>query len=169
MSRVGHLATRFLSSLRTREPDVADVAWVQLVLTPNELACWDQLSRADRVESIAVAREVAHRLGPDAEQRWLAAALLHDVGKTDACLGTCGRAYATVIAGVVSHGRARHFPNRIGRYISHDDLGAARLEAAGARPETVAWAAVHHRPERWPPPGMSEELCEILAEADGER
>jgi hypothetical protein len=169
MSRVGHLATRFFSSLRAREPDDADIAWVHVVLTPNEFACWNQLSRPDRVESIAVARATASRLGPDADPRWLAAALLHDVGKIDAGLGTFRRAGATLVAGVVSHGRARHFPNRIGRYVSHDDLGAARLEAAGARPEAVAWAAVHHRSERWPPSGMSEEICEILAEADGER
>jgi hypothetical protein len=169
MSRVGHLATRFFGSLRAHEPDVADVAWVQLVLTPNELVCWNELGRADRVEAIAVARATASRLGPGADTRWLAAALLHDVGKVDARLGTFGRAGATVVAAVVSHGRARHFPNRIGHYVSHDDLGAARLEAAGARPEAVVWAAAHHRPERWPASGMSEEICEILAEADGER
>ena len=169
MSRAAHLTGRFFGSLRAREPDAGDVLWVQLVLTPEEFACWQELGRADRAESVAVARRVARELGPDADHRWLAAALLHDVGKIDAGLGTFRRAGATAVAAVVSHGRARRWPNRIGRYIAHDDLGAARLEAAGARPEAIAWAAAHHRPEAWPPPGIPPEMCEILAAADGER
>ena len=129
---------------------------------------WDTLGSADRAESVAVGRRAAHDLGPDAEQVWLAAALLHDVGKTECGLGTFGRVGATVVAAVVSYGRARHFPNRIGQYVSHDDLGAARLESAGARPETVAWAAAHHRPECYAATGLPPEVARILAAADGE-
>ena len=129
---------------------------------------WDTLGTADRAESVAVARRAAHELGPDAAQVWLAAGLLHDVGKTEAGLGTFGRTGATVVAALVSHGRARHFPNRIGAYVSHDDRGAARLEAAGARPETVAWASAHHRPERFAATGLPPEVAAILASADGE-
>jgi HD domain len=169
MSRAAHLTARFFGSLGARGPDAGDVLWVRLVLTPEEFACWEELGRPDRVESIAVARRVARELGPDADYRWLAAALLHDVGKIDAGLGTFRRAGATTVAAIVSHGRARHWPNRIGRYIAHDDLGAIRLEAAGARPEAIAWATAHHRPETWPPAGIPPEICEILATADGER
>jgi hypothetical protein len=76
---------------------------------------------------------------------------------------------ATTVAAVVSHGRVRRWPNRIGRYVAHDDLGAARLASGGARAEAIAWAAAHHRPETWPPVGIPPEMCEILAAADGER
>jgi putative nucleotidyltransferase with HDIG domain len=165
---VAHLAKRFFTSLRPRPVDDADLAFVKLTLTPTELAEWEQLSRADKAESLATARRAAHALGPDADDTWLAVALLHDVGKTDSHLGTFGRAGATMIAGVVSHGRARHYGGPIGRYVSHDDLGAARLRAAGARTEAVAWAEAHHRRELWDRIGIPLEICEILSAADGE-
>jgi HD domain len=169
MSRARHLARGFTGAVRAREPHSADVVWVKLVLSDDEFACWEQMSRADRVESIAVGRGVAVALGRDADDRWVAAALLHDVGKTDAGIGAVRRAGATIVAAVVSHGRARHWPNRIGRYVAHDDLGAARLERAGARPEAVSWAAAHHRPEQWASSGIPLEICEILAAADEDR
>ena len=165
---VAHLSKRFFTSLRPRPVDDADLAFVKLKLTPGELGEWERLSRADKAESLATARSTAHALGPDAGDTWLAVALLHDVGKTDAHLGTFGRVGATMIAAVVSHGRARHYGGAVGRYVSHDDLGAARLRAAGARPEAVAWAEAHHRRELWDRTGIPPEICEILSAADGE-
>jgi hypothetical protein len=167
-SRAGHLTSRFFGSVRARRPDVADVAWVELNLTAEELDVWRTLGRADAAESVAVARRTARSLGPDADPRWIACALLHDVGKTDAELGTAGRVFATLVAGAVSHGRARRFTNRIGTYVAHDDRGQARLTAAGARPEAAAWAGAHHRRERWVGTGIPPEVCEVLAAADGE-
>ena len=164
-ARLAHLTARFFGSLRAAPLDDTDRAWVQHVLTPAEFEVWDTLERADRAESVSVARA----LGPDVDDRWVAAALLHDVGKTDAHLGTVSRAAATAVAGVLSHGRARRWTNRFGAYIAHDDRGAARLEVAGARPEAVAWARVHHRPELWPASGIPADLCEALAIADGEK
>jgi putative nucleotidyltransferase with HDIG domain len=168
-TKVGHLTRGFFGALRAREPDTPDRLWVETLLTEPELACWQGMSRADKAESIAVARAAARDLGRDADSRWLAAALLHDVGKTDARLGPVRRAGATVIGAVVSHGRARRWPNRVGLYISHDDRGASRLREAGARPEVTAWSAAHHRPEMWPASGIPPEICEILADADNER
>ena len=43
-----------------------------------------------------------------------------------------------------------------------------QLRRAGARPETVAWAAAHHRRELWAGTAIPPDLCEILAAADGE-
>src|SRR6266550_2704546 len=107
MNRVAHLTTRFVTSLRPRAVDGGDRVWVQLVLTPSELTVWETLGRADRAESVAVARRAAQLLGPGADPRWLAAALLHDAGKTRAGLGTAARVGATAVAAVVGHGRAR--------------------------------------------------------------
>jgi len=165
---VPHLSKRFFTSLRPRPVDDADLAFVKLTLTPAEYGEWEQLSSADKAESLATARRAAHALGPDADDTWLAVALLHDVGKTDAHLGTFGRVGATMIAAVVSHGRARHYGGAIGRYVGHDDLGAARLRKAGARPEAVAWAEAHHRRELWARTGISPDICKILSAADGE-
>jgi hypothetical protein len=169
MSRVGHLTRGFVGALRAREPDTPDRLWVQTILTEPELECWQGMNRADRAESIAVGRAAARDLGRDADARWLAAALLHDVGKTDARLGPFRRAGATVIGAVVSHGRARRWQNRVGLYIGHDDRGASRLREVGARPEAVAWAGAHHRREMWPASGIPPEISEILAAADNER
>ncbi len=169
MNRTAHLTMRFVTSLRPRTVDGSDRAWVERVLTPSELTVWETLGRADRAESVAVARRTSKALGPDAHPRWLAAALLHDAGKSRAGLGTAGRVAATVVAGALGHARARRWPNRIGRYIAHDDAGAAMLAAAGARPEVAAWAGAHHRPERWPATAIPAEICGILAVADGDR
>jgi hypothetical protein len=163
-----HRVQRFFTSLRPRPVDAADLAFVKLTLTPAELEVWETLSRADKAESLATARRTAQALGPDADDTWLAVALLHDVGKTEAHLGTFRRAGATMIAGVVSHGRARHYGGAIGRYVRHDALGAERLRTAGARPEAAAWAEAHHRRELWARTGIPPEICEILAVADGE-
>ena len=90
-----------------------------------------------------------------------------DVGKTDVDLTPLGRAWATVVGALASHGRARLWPSEVGRYIAHDEHGAAQLRAAGARPEVVAWAEAHHRRELWPGTGIPLPVCEALAAADG--
>jgi hypothetical protein len=168
LARTGHLARRFAGSLRARPLAAADVGWVQSLLTPAELAVWERLGPADRAESVAVARRVARALGDRAEPVLVAAALVHDVGKVHARLGTVGRSAATVLAAAVGHRRARRFANRVGRYVNHDELGGADLRAAGARPELAAWAEAHHRPQLWPGTGLAPEVCAALAAADGE-
>jgi putative nucleotidyltransferase with HDIG domain len=168
MTRMRHLAARFTGSLRARPLDAADDALIRRTLRPEELACWESLGRADRAESVATARETLAALGPDADPTWVAAALLHDVGKAQTGLGAVGRACATVAAGVAGHRRARAWRGAAGRYVNHDELGARRLREAGARPEAVAWADAHHRRERWPATGIPVAICEVLAAADGE-
>jgi putative nucleotidyltransferase with HDIG domain len=168
VSRAGHLARRFFESVRAPRADAGDLAFVQLVCTPPELACWQRLGRADQAESLAVARRAAAALGPDADSVWLAAALCHDVGKADAQLRPVGRVVATLVAGVASHGRARHWDNKIGRYVNHDELGARRLGDAGARREVADWARAHHRPQLRDRLGLPGPICTILAVADGE-
>lgn len=167
-SRIGHLTSRFGASLVAKAPGPADETWVRLNCTDAEFACWKTMQRADRAESLVVARAAATALGRDADPVWIAAALCHDVGKSDAHLGTVARAGATAVAAVVSHGRTRTWTNRVGRYVNHDEIGAAQLRAAGARPEVATWADVHHRPERWARCGIPAEICAVLAEADGD-
>lgn len=143
-----HLARRFLGSLSPRPLDPADDAWARAHLRPGEQALWARMPRADRKHAAGVAREVVERLGPAATRAVVAAALLHDVGKVDARLGTAGR----VVATLAGRRRARRWAGRPGtagrieRYLRHDELGAAALERAGADPLTVAWARQHHRP-----------------------
>jgi len=168
VTRVRHLVARFFGSLRARPLGDADRALVRTTLDQEEFGCWERLGRADRAESVATARAAIAQLGPEPESRWIAAALLHDVGKAETALGPYRRAAATVVATMAGSRRARGWQGGIGRYVNHDVLGAAGLEAAGARREAVEWAAVHHRPELWASTSIPPEICRILAAADGE-
>jgi hypothetical protein len=168
MIRARHLATRFFGSFRVRPLAAADLDLVHEALLAPELECWERLGPADRAESVATARAAISALGPPADSRWVAAALLHDVGKSETRLGPVARAGATVVAVVAGPRRVRGWSNAIGRYVNHDELGSVRLREVGARREAVEWAAVHHRPTLWPQTGIPPEICRMLAAADGE-
>lgn len=143
-----HLVRRFLGSLSPVPLSAQDDAWAMDQLGPGERQLWQRMPRPDRKHSVGVARLVAQQVGMG-DRAVLAAALLHDVGKVEADLGTLGRVAATL----VGRRRGRRRPTstglrgRIGRYLHHDEIGAALLEDAGADPLTVAWAREHHRPE----------------------
>src|SRR5262249_27297149 len=140
----------------------------------GEREVWAGMGPADQTEGVAVARAFGAATADD-DPRWRAAALLHDAGKQVSDYGTLGRVFATVVIGMVGKARVREGADapgsvraRVGWYAAHDDLGAELLTAAGARPEVAAWAAAHHRPDRWAPTGIPEAVCRALAEADGE-
>jgi hypothetical protein len=129
------------------------------------------MSGPDRRHAVGVARRVAAALGPaEATPPVLAAALLHDVGKVDAGLGTLGRVPATALGVVSGHRQAARWAQargplgRVGRYLDHSRIGAELLEQAGSDPLTVRWAAEHHLPpERW---GMPARVATALKAAD---
>ena len=102
----------------------------------------------DRRHSAAVARRVDAALDEDAPRTVLAAALLHDVGKTSVGLRTPGRVVATLTAMMVGQERAAGFDSAIGRYLRHDELGAELAERAGSDPLTVAGPASTTCPAR---------------------
>ena len=172
MAAAAHLVRRFLGSLRPGGPPAAEVAWVGEQLLPPELELWSAMPGPDRRHSAAVARRVEALLGPgDVPRPVLAAALLHDVGKTQVGLRTPGRVIAILASGTFGHPRARAwsarrrgYRARLGRYLRHDELGAERLAAIGSDPLTVAWAREHHLPEaRWSVP---RHLADALKAAD---
>ncbi|HVN52243.1 MAG TPA: hypothetical protein VMT43_12455 [Acidimicrobiales bacterium] len=172
MARLGHLTRRFFGSLRPGGPRRADVEWVVTQLLPSELDLWRSMSGPDRRHSVVVARRVELRLGHEATREVLAAALLHDVGKTQAGLGTYGRVIATVSGAAVGRDpetikawtRTRGFTRRVGLYLQHPKLGGDLLGMAGSDPLTEAWARQHHSPpEDWTLP---PEIAEVLHEAD---
>jgi hypothetical protein len=79
-------------------------------------------------------------LGADATRPAMAAALLHDCGKTDAAFGTLGRVVVT-LWGKVRGDSARRGDGRVARYLDHERRGARQLEALGSDPLTVALVA----------------------------
>lgn len=149
-----HLAKRFVGSLVATDPPPAEDSWARGHLLPNEQCLWAAMPAADRSHAVGVARRVAQSLGPEATRPVLAAALLHDVGKTESGLGTIGRAVATVQAVVAGHRRvaawrgAPGWRGQVGRYLAHPELGAERLREAGSHDLTVAWAAEHQGNDR---------------------
>jgi hypothetical protein len=165
--KVVHLVRRFVRALSPGRPRDTDVAWVESVLTPAELAVWTRLPNHDRRYSIRVARRVEQLLSTTGfahDPRWPAVALLHDVGKLDSNLGVVRRAFATV-AGAVRP-TLRRSRGRFGRYLRHDEIGAELLRAAAARDEAARWAGAHHHPERWHATGIPAPVAAALDAAD---
>lgn len=132
---VGHLARRFATSLSRRPPAADDLAWAHAMLLPSEAALWDRMTAQDRRHSILVARRFVERL-PDATRPEVAAALLHDVGKLEAGLGTFARVAATVVGPRGGRFRAYH---------DHEAIGAGLLADAGSDTVTVSLVTGHGR------------------------
>ncbi|MEZ5234764.1 MAG: HDIG domain-containing protein [Acidimicrobiales bacterium] len=139
-------------ALRREPPNPHDEAWAATVLSAAELALFRRHRPDDRRHALAVARTVqsACSAARTAPPTWvLPAALLHDIGKVDADLGTAGR----VVASLCKLVRVRTAPGTLGRYLRYERRGAELLTEAGAHPCTAAWAAEHHAPaERWTVP-----------------
>lgn len=171
----GHLLRRFVRSLSWGAPRADDVAWVASVLRPDELLLFARLPRADRRHLVAMGRRVQRALAATEyaeDPRWLAAALLHDVGKHDAHLGTYGRAVATVCghfggrAMPYAWSEKRGFTRRVGLYLRHGELGADMIRLAAGHEEAARWSAAHHFPDEWATTGIPEPVVEALVAAD---
>jgi len=167
---IRHLVRRFFATLWPAGPRRSDDAWARSQLLPEEERLWSRMSGPDRRHAVQVAHRVEHRLGDEATRPVIAAALLHDVGKIDARLGTYGRVVATV-SGMAAGRETAHtwserkgFTRRVGLYLRHAELGGDVLEIAGSDPLTVAWARGHHLPpEQWTVPA---EIGAALKAAD---
>lgn len=86
-----HWAGRLLDSLVPRSVSEADRAWALGWLTPAEAKLLVRMSSFDLRHAIGVARRTEPGLGAVEEDRRgavMAAALLHDVGKVEAGLGS---------------------------------------------------------------------------------
>ena len=165
-----HLAKRFFGSLVPLGEPKADRVWILEQLTEGETEIWTSMSKADRRHAAGVARRVERALGHEATRPIVAAALLHDCGKTVSGLGTYGRVIATVSAKLAGPEQAyawretRGCTRNVGLYLLHPELGADLLGLAGSAPLTVAWAAEHHLPtEDWTVP---TQIGQILKDAD---
>ena len=173
-----HLVARFFGSLLPRRVSVEDRAWVASRLDPPERALWETMPRADQVESVGVGRRAEAALARDLAQRddYVAAALLHDVGKVAAAFGPFRRSLATMLGAVGGGRRAvgdtggrNGFARRCALYLDHAAIGADRIQANGGRTAAAQWAAVHHDPAAWAATGIPLDVCRTLARADGER
>lgn len=143
---------------------------VRGVLSDGELALWDRMSLADRKHAAGVANALEARRPLGAGPEVTVAALLHDVGKIDAGLGTFGRALATLAAAALGPERVAGWQNRrglarrVGAYLDHPERGAALLRSAGSHAFVVTWAAEHHQDQRsWT---IERSIAEVLKAVD---
>lgn len=161
-----------------REPrlDPADEAWAASLLTPAELDLWATLSPHDRLHSVQVAREVERRLAPTehaSDTRWLAAALMHDVGKARPVLSARERVMAAMASKAVRVATARHWAlhasgtkRRIGSYLIHGEIGAEMIRTAGGREAVAAWTEIHQGYTGAVSPEIPSVVARALIESD---
>lgn len=155
---------------------------------------WAAMSNPDQRHSVEVARAVEtavmgnDRRGTDggwpsaeatgfestAQRRsvMIAAALLHDSGKTVSGLGTWARVAATIMRPAIGRSvqtrwsTAAGLRRRLADYWRHPEIGGRNLHSAGSHPLVSAWAAEHHRPSRsWT---VEPALGRILRDCDND-
>ncbi len=168
-----HLVRRFFGALWPGRPRAEDEAWAGEVLDPEELLLFRRLPNHDRRHALRVARRVDDTLGPGTDTRWLAAAMLHDVGKYDSGLSVPGRALATVAASAPGGVRRlqrweqrRGWRRHMALYARHGELGADQIRRAGGREEAAVWSAAHHHPETFTTIPIPDEVVRVLDAAD---
>jgi hypothetical protein len=148
-----HRARRFFGSLFGGSPAPTEEAWARSWLSPAEARLFEQMRGMDRQHAVAVGRAVERHWEGEPPRWVMAAALLHDVGKTVADLGVYGRVVATLSEWVGGADMAEHwadttgFTRRVGLYLMYPKLGADLLAINEADPRVVAWSIEHHLPE----------------------
>jgi hypothetical protein len=128
MSKITHLAKRFVLSLVPSQVQEVERQWVQSVLTHSEFDLWSKMMAQDRQHSVLVGRRFM-KYRPTSSPAEIAGALLHDVGKTAAHLGTLARVVATLVGPRTS---------RFRQYHDHEAIGAAMLRSIGSSELTVS-------------------------------
>lgn len=126
----GHLVRRYWWSITSRPLSPETKRWVDGYLLDGERRLFGLMPVADQRHHVQVARRFQRSLGAGIRREWMAASLLHDVGKTVCGLGTTGRVLATLIP-------IRSGDSRFARYHRHEPIGASLLVIAGSDPETV--------------------------------
>jgi putative nucleotidyltransferase with HDIG domain len=158
MKNLAHLARRFFGSIRARRPGPADQSLVADLLTPAESEVFWSQPVPDLAHAIRMASAV-QSLHPERSDL-IRAALLHDVGKRKARIGTMLRSLATASAIV-------RIPTAGGmaRYLRHGEIGARELEELGCEALVVQFARHHHGPK---PDRIDEDDWNVLLGADNE-
>jgi hypothetical protein len=170
------LTARAVVASRRLRSTAEDLTWAASVLTDPERALWARLPPYEQDHAVQVARKVERRLAPTmhgAEDRWIAAALLHDVGKLESDLSRFERVAGTLASRVVNVATARRwassargFRRRVGAYLIHGEIGARLIREAGGREEVARWAEVHEGYRDVAGSGLPAAVVEALIASD---
>jgi hypothetical protein len=128
VSKITHLAKRFVLSLVPSQVQEIERHWVHSVLTSSEFDLWNKMMAQDRQHSVLVGRRFVKNR-PTSNSAEIAGALLHDVGKSAAHLSTLARVVATLVGPRTS---------RFRQYHHHEAIGAAMLRSIGSDEITIA-------------------------------
>jgi putative nucleotidyltransferase with HDIG domain len=170
MTHTGYRVSQFVQALLA-QPAAADVRLATDHLPPSLQTLYNGMSRAERSHSLAVLRALLRQGQTDPDL--LAAALLHDVGKTRAPLRMFDRVLVVLTQRVApaaardwSTGAARGWRRPFVVAARHPDWGGEFLEQAGASPRLVDMVRRHHAVL---PPLVTEvdRLLAALQAADG--
>jgi putative nucleotidyltransferase with HDIG domain len=170
MTHTAYRASQFLQALLA-QPAAEDARLVADHLPPTLRPLHQDMSRAEQSHSLAVLRALLRQGQTDSDL--LAAALLHDVGKTltplrlfDRVLVVLAQRLAPEAARACSTGAPRGWRRPFVVAARHADWGGDILEQAGASPRLVALVRQHHASH--PPPKIEEDrLLAALQIADG--
>lgn len=170
LKRLRHLSKRFLVALWPAPPSVAESQWAYGFLWEGERRLFESLPNHDRRHLIGVAQRVDVSLGCLSEDRWIAAALLHDVGKSHSRLSPVGRAAATIwieMKGLdrvsISNGQ---WSRRVYLYAQHPTLGSDDIRSCGGHEEAALWANAHDDPHLWSTTGFPSAVIDALTKSD---
>ncbi|GGJ20818.1 phosphohydrolase [Deinococcus roseus] len=120
--------------------------WASTLLTREEFSVYIQMDPRDREHGTRVARtlQADH---PAADPELLAAAVLHDCGKSVRPYSVLER----VLVGLVPYRFSEHIPAEgVKVRFAHPELGAEMLLQAGARTAVIELVRLHHHPESNP-------------------
>jgi putative nucleotidyltransferase with HDIG domain len=144
-----HLISRFFGSVSASALTEDETSWVKSQLLETEFELWTQMSIQDQRHAYKVAQRTVELLGESATRPVVAAALLHDIGKIKADLGTFARVMAT-FAGrqgtaeqVNEWSQSDGWLGQAGTYLRHNEIGAEMLREAGSDELTAKWAYEH--------------------------
>jgi hypothetical protein len=128
VNKLVHLTKRFVLSLVPSQVQEIERQWVQSVLSPSEFDVWNNMMVQDRRHSVMVGRRFV-KYRSTASQSEIAGALLHDVGKSVARLGSFARVIATLVGPCT---------NRFRQYHDHESIGATMLRSIGSDELTIS-------------------------------
>lgn len=153
-----HLVVRFFQVWRARPLLPSEQDEVSAALRREEASLFWRQDAADQRHALEVSRRVRAVLGDDHDA--VAAALLHDVGKTESELGPVSRSLATLLALL-----RLPLPARWRAYREHGPRGAVMLEQVGACRLAIDFARYG---EVARPDSVDQARWQVLVDADNE-